>query len=114
MTKNQINYLLILLTIFVAWFYFNTFYSDAKMSKRMAQLSARPAAGAMNPSGYPPFFPNNMGGQPAAQPNYRQPLPPEAQKMMEQWRAARKAGKLPTRPPAVTPTAAPVATQEKK
>ena len=114
MTKNQINYLLILLTIFVAWFYFNTFYTDARMQKRMTQLSARPASGPMmNSSAYPAFFPN-MGGQAAPQSNLRQQLPPEAQKMMEQWRAARRAGKLPSNTPGVKPATTPAVTQEKK
>ena len=108
MTKNQINYLLALLTLFVLWFYFNTFYMDMKMQKRMNSLGMRPAAGMMNPTGQ--SFSPNMGGIPS-QPNYnRQALPPEAQRMMENWRAARRAKTL----PGATPAAAPVTAKQDK
>jgi hypothetical protein len=34
MSKEQINYLLVLLTVFIFWLFFNTFYTGAKMNPR--------------------------------------------------------------------------------
>jgi len=104
MTKNQINYLLALLTLFVLYFYFNTFYTEIKAQKRMNSLGNRSAAGMMSPSGQP-FFPGARVIP--AQPNPRQTLSPEVQRMVENWRAA-KTGSLP-----VTATASAAPKQDK-
>lgn len=56
MSKNQINYLLLLATLAVVWLYFHTFYTGARFQKMMPQWDARRNAGAMmeRPNYLPP------------------------------------------------------------
>ncbi|HOW59886.1 MAG TPA: hypothetical protein PLO78_09220 [Candidatus Omnitrophota bacterium] len=99
MTKFQINYFLFLLTVIVGWCFFNTMYKEAKMDARiqnqMAQLAARPPASMMNPPGYPY---NPSMGRMRPQGNYMQNLPPETQRMLDNFRAAKKPA-IPSTPP---------------
>lgn len=90
MTKNQINYILGLATVAVIWLFFNTFYIGAKTQARMFPMSGRPPM----PSTFnlPPASPRTPGA-PAT--DYMASLPPEAQKILAERRAA-LATKLPT------------------
>ena len=90
MSKNQINYLLALATLFVVGFYFNIFYTAAKLERKMPQpvgIQRSPFATRNFPnfaSAATTSGPKANAGMPSTMP----PLPPEVQKMMQQLQKA--------------------------
>ena len=86
MSKNQINYLLVLATLFVAGFYFNTFYLAAKLEKNMPSRTwgmERPSFEMKNHSN--PMFPRGIPVRmPPSMSSNMTSLPPEVQKMLQQ------------------------------
>ena len=90
MTKNQVNYLLILATLFIFWLFFNTFYMGAKMQSKFPMPMGRPGMAMPAQPGYP-FSSYSQSGREMSQPGrqatfgsqYRPGgIPPEAQKML--------------------------------
>ncbi len=61
MTKNQINYLLVLATLVVVWLYFNTFVMGAMALKRNA--GGGRSAVPMIAGGQAPYFPGAYGNR---------------------------------------------------
>ena len=93
MSKNQINYLLVLATLAVVWLYFHTFYMTAKYDKKVAQWDAGRTPGAMvGRPGFPPLA--NMPRNPTTT-TYKIPSTAEMQKMIQ---AARSAAAVPATP----------------
>ena len=120
MTKNQINYLLILATLFIFWLFFNTFYVGAKMQSKFPMPMSRSGMTMPEQTGstVSPFarYARDMNQQRQQGSSTRMPsmagLSPEAQKMLAERRAALKA-RMPA--PAPIPTSLPTQpTKEKK
>ena len=79
MSKEQINYLLALATLFIVWLYFNTFYVNAKKNSEGMPFGGRPFASGMRSPGMGPGFPQfpNMPELPRAPQlkNMNMPMP---------------------------------------
>jgi len=52
MTKNQVNYLLVLATLVVVWLYLNTFVMGALVQKKAAAFGRAPVASLANENPY--------------------------------------------------------------
>ena len=85
MSKNQINYLLVLATLVVVWLYFHTFYMSAKFDKKMAQWDAGKTSGALMGR---PGFPSSASMSRNATTPYKVPSAAEIQKMMQAARSS--------------------------
>ncbi len=88
MSKEQINYLLVLATFFIVWLYFNTFLTAVKINPKM---NYAPGMGRSMTGDWSQRQPFAMPAFPKSQDrvfmNQPPAVPPEIQKLME----ARKA-----------------------
>lgn len=90
MTKNQINYLLVLATLVVCWLYLFPFFMDMKMQNRMAQFS-KSQMPMMNAPAYRAYPGNPMAGTQFRSQTTKTPgLSPEVQRMIENLRTTPK------------------------
>ena len=95
MSKAQINYLLVLATLFIVWLYFGTFLMAAKIDHKMNLASGmgRPMMGdwSQRQPFAMPGFPKSQGGasvnQPSAMPSGLTTLPSGFQKLADAQKA---------------------------